>query len=336
MSTLRFNGPQELIKAAHPADLDFTLESSPERRQEITQMLGAIGLSEALLSKHAYGLSEGNKPATGVYTEHEAFRHGRDESQHQVGFGQLIFHDRNRANRPELVAKKPFDEPIPHDIYQELAALNHLNSIGEIQNTYLPLGVWRNAQGILQTITLYEHGVVSTDQTFWADKSLSPEELRPERVRTSFQDCLWGIGYLHGAGISHGDAQVKNLAHDSKGVRFIDPESMRLLPRDEHGQLQESFASESAKKRDIETLLATSFQVEENRPEIIKAINGEKGAKELALWYRKGLRKGAKDSDLRLAKIDASESNTYFEYILGDMLSKMNSHKAQSPEIFAN
>jgi len=215
---------------------------------------------------------------------------------------------------------------MPDDIYQELAALNHLNSIGDVQNTYLPLGVWRNAQGILQTITLYEHGVVSTDQTFWADKSLQPEELRPERIRTSFQDCLWGIGYLHGAGISHGDAQVKNLAHDSKGVRFIDPESMRLLPRNGNGQLQESYASEHAKKRDIETLLATSFQVEENRPDIINAIHGTKGAKDLALSYRKGMRKGAKDSDLRLAKIDASESNAYFEHTLGDMLSKMSSH----------
>ncbi len=326
MSTLRFNGPQELIKDARPASLDFTLESSPAMRQEVIHKLGAIGISEALLSKHAYGLSESNKPATGVYTEHEAFRHGRDESQHQVSFGQLIVHDHSRANRPELVAVKPFDEPMPDDIYQELAALNHLNSIGDVQNTYLPLGVWRNAQGILQTITLYEHGVVSTDQTFWADKSLQPEELRPERIRTSFQDCLWGIGYLHGAGISHGDAQVKNLAHDSKGVRFIDPESMRLLPRNGNGQLQESYASEHAKKRDIETLLATSFQVEENRPDIINAIHGTKGAKDLALSYRKGMRKGAKDSDLRLAKIDASESNAYFEHTLGDMLSKMSSH----------
>lgn len=323
MSTLRFNGPQELIKDARPTTFDFTLESSPEVRQQIIQKLGSIGTSQALLSEDAYSLTHSNKPGTGVYTEHDAFRHGRDESQHQVSFGQLIIHDQSRANRPELVAVKPFDEPMPDDIYQELAALNHLNNMGEIQNTYLPLGVWRNAQGILQTITLYEHGVVSTDQTFWVDKSLHPEELRPERVRTSFQDCLWGIGYLHGAGISHGDAQVKNLAHDSKGVRFIDPESMRLLPRDDSGQLLDSLASENAKKRDIETLIATSFQVEENRPEIIKAINGIKGAKDLALAYRKGMRKGANDGGLKLKKIDASESNAYFEHILDDTLSRM-------------
>lgn len=325
MSTLRFNGPLEKIESIETADiLNFTLESSAEQRQEAVHKLGGIATSSALLSEHHYNLPNTKKPATGVYTEHETFGHGRGESQHQITFGQFIVHDQNRANRPELVAVKPFDEPMPDELFQEVAALNHLNSIGDIQNTYLPLGVWRNAEGILQTITLYEHGVISADHTFWADKSVYPEELRPERVRTSFQDCMWGVGYLHGAGISHGDAQVKNLAHDSKGVRFIDPESMRLLPRDDKGNLIDSLSVQKIKEQDISTLLATSLQVEENRPEIVKAIRGIQGAKELALSYRKGMRKGAKDSNLPLKRIDSSESTAYFEHLLGDMLSRMN------------
>lgn len=325
MSQLRFNGPQEQIKAARTADLlHFTLESSLEVRDEVVRDLGAIASSSALLSEHFYNIADTGRPVTGVYTEHDPFGHGREDSQHDVGFGQVIVHDHSRANRPELVAKKPFDDPTPENLYHELAATNYLNSIGDIQNTYLPLGVWRNAEGILQTLTLYEHGVVSTDHTFWADKSLEPQELRPERIRTSFQDCMWGVGYLHGAGITHGDAQVKNLAHDSKGVRFIDPESMRLLPRDTDGQLLESIASEKAKAQDIETLLASAFQVEENRPDINKAIRGMSGSKELALAYRKGMRKGARDAGLRLKRIDAGESNDYIEYLLSNLLSKID------------
>ena len=41
MSTLRFNGPLEKIESIETADiLNFTLESSPEQRQEAIRILG--------------------------------------------------------------------------------------------------------------------------------------------------------------------------------------------------------------------------------------------------------------------------------------------------------
>lgn len=237
---------------------DSLFESSDIQRQNTIEKMSQLSVSEALLSNGVFSISPKHGAVHGVFTQKDEFGIGRDESQHEVKFGQLIVRSDQRANMPALVAVKPFEGTEPSTLYRELAATNYLNSIGESQNSYLPVGVWRNAEDTLNMITLYEHGVISQDSVFWADRNLHPEALRQERLRTSFKDCIWGIGYLHGAGVVHGDAEAKNLAHDGRQVRFIDLESAQLLPRSDKHHLLNDPDSARRKHQDITTFIETS------------------------------------------------------------------------------
>lgn len=181
----------------------------------------------------------------------------------------------------------------------------------------------KKANGATGLVTLFEHGITSSDITFWANRDINPEKLRPDRIKTALHDCAWSLGYLHSVGLIHGDAEVKNLAHDDRNARFIDLEDAKLLPRI-GTQLLDSPEAEMMKYQDLDTFIASSVQVEENRPEILKVLTSPRAAQELGLYYRKGLIKGARDSGLKGHKMTPSESADYFK----SLIEKNTSHFA--------
>ncbi len=60
---------------------------------------------------------------------------------------------------------------------------------------------------------------------------------------------------IHIFGLSHGDAQVKNMAADNNGIRFIDLESASLLPR-ANGKI-EPYSAKYEMTRDIASFMSS-------------------------------------------------------------------------------
>lgn len=282
--------------------------SAEQKRAEINRLLGAT--SGLMLDSEQY--ERVKSPAHAHFSLDSRFEEGRDQSRHQVQFGKLVVHTMGRSGLGDLVAVKPNDA---EGLFTELGAINYLNSFGDTQNSYLPLGVMKKANGAAALVTLFEHGITSADITFWANKDINPEQLRPDRIKTAFHDCSWSLGYMHSVGLVHGDAEVKNLAHDDRNARFIDLEDARILPRTGK-QLLENSDSQKMKYQDLDTFIASSVQVEENRPEILKILSSDRAGSELGLYYRKGMLKGARDSGLKSHKLTPRESTDLFDNLI--------------------
>ncbi len=282
--------------------------SHEQRSTHINLLLGAsAGL---LLDYQHYG--NPRQPASAHFSPDSRYENGREQSRHGVQFGKMLVRAGDRAGLGDLVAIKPNSID---GIVTELGAINYLNGFGDTQNSYLPLGVLKQANGAAALVTLFEHGITTADNVFWADRDLNPEQLRPERIRTALHDCSWSLGYLHAVGLVQGDAEVKNLAHDGRNARFVDLEDAELLPR-KGRELIDSAGAEAMKYTDLDTFIATSLQVEENRPEILRVLTATNAASELGLYYRKGYSKGARDSGLKSHKMTTSESAAYFDSLI--------------------
>lgn len=315
MPSPRLFGPSELIPRVDKYDMSqINLTNSPEEIASQLHLLRGLGKKSALLDD----IDGHTSPVKATFVSKDEFGLGRDENgRHDLDFGQLLITSHARREMPAFVAAKAYETHELPQLRHEIAATNHINNLAEIQNSFLPMGVWRNAQGIVSMITLYEHGVKSYDNTFWVDKDEEPEALRPERLKTAFQDCIWGIGYMHGAGLIHGDAQVKNLAHDGKNVRFIDLEDVILLPKTKAGKIEDSPSATALRTQDIATFIATALQVDENRPEIMKVLHSDEAAKEIAIYYEKGLRKGGRDSGLSFEKqLSTADARALMGYLI--------------------
>lgn len=320
----KLTGPSEFIPRIEPFDMDqIKLAYSPEESNNDThtRILHKLAKSSALLDD----LDQHQSPIKATFVERDEFGLGRDENgRHDLMFGQLVVTSQGRSQMPAFVAAKAYKRHEIPDMVHEIAATNYMNSLAEIQNSFLPMGVWRNAQGIMHMITLYEHGVKSYDNTFWVNKDIEPEALRPERLRTAFQDCIWGIGYMHGAGLVHGDAEVKNLAHDGKNVRFIDLEDVMLMPKTANGKIEVSPSADDLRMKDITTFIATSLQVDENREDVMRVLGTEKAAREIALYYQKGLHKGGRDSELSFEKaMTTAEITALINHLIGTVINPM-------------
>lgn len=240
---------------------------------------------------------------------------GRDEGQHQARFGQMILNGNGYYERPLLAAMKPFEHALkvhPNEaLANEWLASNYLNSQSDRQLAYLPLGVWQNAQGINHLISLYEHDVISYDSIFWADREGQPEALRPATIEHALTDCIRGLGYLHGVGLAHTDAEAKNLAADLGGIRFIDLEDSVLLPR-KGNKIEASDKTLRLVRNDIEMFFDSTVQVDENRQPIGEVLGKRNMDQKLAQIYRAGLKAGRADTGIDMPDLP-TRHNEYFK-----------------------
>jgi len=214
MTSPRLNGQSEKMGFVRPLDRAEVEVSGTTSEHEIRTLLDQMDLGSVALLNDEFKLSTVEKhPSSGTrasFLDRDELARGRDEGQHGARFGQMIINGAGVHERPALVAGKPFSPDTSHNtdegLAREWAIYDRLNAIGDEQLAYLPLGVWKNVEGISHLITVYEHDVISHDNTFWADRDANPEALRKENIEEAFRSSMLGLGYLHGAGISHGDA----------------------------------------------------------------------------------------------------------------------------------
>lgn len=97
-----------------------------------------------------------------------------------------------------------------------------------------PLGICRFEDGAAGLITAYEPDILSYDNLFWTDNGAVQT---PERIRKALGHCGTALGRLHAQGFVHGDAQIKNMAADNHGVRYVDLEDLLRAPIHEGGAI---------------------------------------------------------------------------------------------------
>lgn len=317
MTSPRFDGRSEKLGSVAAVDSP-NLEPTLVHNEDVLKIINQLDLGSTALLKAEFKIGDkNNHPSFGTrasFTERPDLSKGRDEGRHGARFGQMIINGSGLHERPTLVSIKPFDyssaENPADQLSNEWLMNDFLNSIGEDQQAFIPLGVWKNVEGISHLITLYEHDVISYDNVFWVDRNANSEALRPESIEHAFKDCLTGLGYLHGVGVTHGDAEAKNLAAGRRGVRFIDLEDGKFIPDvDNPSGLERAVR---LTRNDIETFLDSTVQIDENRHNIKVVLEKQDFRKKLPRFYRAGIRAAQIDTGIKSYKLPTT-SDEYFE-----------------------
>lgn len=193
-----------------------------------------------------------DKSAVGRVIEDEDFEKGRHKNSHGLEFGQLVLSSFWDLERQEFVAIKPLETP--KAAIHEFAVNHYVNGFGDPRRKqplgYKPLGFYRFEKGgDFALVTEYDESVTSYDNTFW-DPENRPTE---PQVQKALARCAMGLARLHGFGLTHGDAQVKNMAVDNNGVRFIDLETAAPFPA-KRGAI-DAGATRYSIERDIRTFV---------------------------------------------------------------------------------
>ncbi len=329
MANIRINGPSEQMGEIVTLPSVEIPDAIDQGERAIGRLMATIPLGSVALLDSEFRLPDvpaSSKPHRATFIDSADLGLGRDEARHQPRFGQMLLNGYGLHERPILVGAKPFqgseDEHPDTFLQREWAASNYLNSLGDAQLAYLPLGVWRTAEGVNHLLSLYDHGVKSYDNVFWADRNVTPEALRAPVIEHALMDCLRGLGYLHGAGLVHTDAEAKNLAADLSGIRFIDLEGIKQLPRN-GATIEASDATTSLIRHDIETFFDSTTQVDENNGDIAPVLAKHKMPERLAKAYRGGLRQGKKESGLKSSTLETS-TDEYFKSTIDHTLKVAN------------
>lgn len=326
MPSPRFNGPSERLGLVVPA-AEISEASIADGQQDVMRTLDRLQVGQLALLASEFripddGADAEREPIRASFIGEEMLGAGREEAQHQLRFGQMLFNGRGYYERPVLVAMKPFrpftDDDPAYALSNEWAANAYLNSVSDRQIAYLPLGVWRDSNQTDHLITLYEHDVTSYDNIFWADRNANPEALRRSSIEHAFADCLRGLGYLHGVGLAHSDAEVKNLAADISGVRVIDTDGVGTMPRT-GDRIDPSDQSAGMMRNDLELFFTSTMQIDENRGEVRAVMSPSKAPEHFAQLYRAGLRAAHADTGITMPDVP-TRNNNYFEGVVARIL----------------
>jgi hypothetical protein len=333
MVSPRFQGPAEKLGNVSTLPGIEIPDAIRDGEASLARLVASIPLGSTALIDTEFRLPGiGDKPIRASFIESSELALGRDEGRHEPRFGQMILNGAGLHERPILVAIKPFNASTDNHpdilLRREWGTSNYLNSLSDRQLTYIPLGIWRTKEGVNNLITLYEHDVKSYDNVFWADRDLSPEALREQTVEHALSDCIRGLGYLHGLGLAHTDAEAKNLAANFSGVRFIDLEGVRHLPQKDNA-VTESKTTINLIRNDIETLFDSTIQVDENRSAIAPVLAKSSIDYNLAKIYLSGIRQASVDGGIKMPDLPTT-SPEYFKNTIDHTLKIASSPSPRS------
>lgn len=183
----------------------------------------------------------------------------RQNSAHEVVFGQINLTSEGDRQRTELVALKPFDDDVKKAVH-EYAVLEYINITGfkRAQRPVLALhalGFHRDPiNGGIDLITEYDESVISYDSLFWNYERLPT----PAEAAKALGRCTFALAALHVVRLTHGDARVRNLASDNRGVRFIDMEDSLSFPLNaDNNQGYDETGTRELIERDISTFFGS-------------------------------------------------------------------------------
>jgi len=287
MTSIRISGKSEKFGNLTTSDEFLSWEIADIiSENRMRRLLSEMARSAVVLDSVKYGgLNIGTK-AHASFIENDDFLASREDSRHQVRFGQMVLNGADFREQPELVAVKPYDDRA--DLYREWAAHEYINSIFDRQVGFVNLGVYNDDDGTESIISQYDHDVISFDASFWAGDDDPASALRPAVMQRHAVLGMNGLGMFHGSRMTHGDAQAKNLAADRMGPRAIDLETARILDTD---SIDDQTTFDQTRK-DISSFIQSMGMVEANRQKVVEALNQEETKQRIVLAYEEGVRSG--------------------------------------------
>ncbi len=178
------------------------------------------------------GCLEGIQNVESKFTRVPEFDEGRTASRQGVYFGTLGVSSERHLPISSHIAVKPYDRrrvdlgarpsvALVHDI----ATSAHLRAISS-SSAYVPMGVYRSHDTFLvpNLLTNFEERSSSLDGVFRQTETRHPIELK---VLHAMRLGHFGLGVLHGAKITHGDAFPQNFATDGNRVVMNDTTTFR-------------------------------------------------------------------------------------------------------------
>jgi tRNA A-37 threonylcarbamoyl transferase component Bud32 len=152
----------------------------------------------------------------------------REQSIHSVIFGRLALKGDDHVPVHEYVAYKP--ELSVEQAVREAAASRFINTENVAGCTYEPLGFNKQPDSKVALITRFAGRTVSFDNVLWKDSS----EVTDEQIEDALIKAAISLAYLHASGITHGDAQPKNIAWDTQSNNpwYVDLETARRHMKD--------------------------------------------------------------------------------------------------------
>lgn len=235
--------------------LDIPDNSTPEKqvvKPELLSSIKAIEPGSFALLKGSFMEQDLDYGTSALFNVVEGLERTRQESAHEVEFGQLILTGFHGEEHPQLAALKPFDTP--KEAAHELAVARYFMKEGRHHNfhTFEPLGVVRLEDGKFGVLSKYEHSVKSLDTVFW-----NPEHDQNVPVlRRALGRCATVLASTHAAGWTIGDAQVKNFFTSPIDEIFIaDLESVKPFTQ-KNGVINEQ-ATSGAIDSDMHTLFGS-------------------------------------------------------------------------------
>lgn len=179
-------------------------------------------LVNALYVPDRKGLGASEDPVLEFYPD-PARLQGATDSMHGVIFGELHTYEDKAP-----VAVKPFDSAKALAI-REYMAYKFMSSQG--YPSLLPLGIVACNDAVF-LLTEDKPSCKTFDNLRWSPKALKEGEMGSEQLELMRQTGEQ-LGKMHANGITHGDAQPKNVMLDGLGnVGFIDYESLQYTPRE--------------------------------------------------------------------------------------------------------
>lgn len=210
-----------------------------ERSKRITDRLGELLPNELLLIAGEFACFGSGVEISAEFEQYQAFSRGRDLSKQGVYFGEMRVGSDTDVEIATHVASKPYDDrkvnfgmniTVPGIVTQEWAMSAFLNRLLS-GSAYVPVGFWRTSDPdhlVPQMLTRYVENSTSLDTAFRVDPSGNVPQ-STMRAKKSLLNASYGLGILHGAGITHGDAYPQNIAVTG-GSRIVFNDTTTMLP----------------------------------------------------------------------------------------------------------
>lgn len=297
--SIRYDGPETPIESVRIREFPNTMLGT--RNRALTSLVSSMKPGEMVLANQQfYGVIDSDSLTAGFIENHE-FKKGRTCSRHGVKFGQLVLESAFDQELPTQIAVKPFpkrgvklSEPPVDALVHEWAATEHVAGLSNYERVYLPLGLWKDTKGIPQMLTLFDESSQTLDNVFWA-RGKTAENTGQKKIVSALCLSLYALGILHGAGLTHGDPQIKNFARDSKHIRFVDLTELEPMEEDTNA-IVPSHANKQDVRIDLKWLSLSVLDQHQKSNDMFEkvaaVVTNEKIIKGAAKFYSRGVIQG--------------------------------------------